>query len=226
MTKGALRDRVASKIGMSGSAELTLLEGWVDEAIEQYMVETKAIVREGVMTMTNGVTDYLIPIANILSFSKVWVVPAAPNDSQYVELEQLSSSAMLQKRRYVYTGDHPRSYELLGMDLIRVFPTPDGTETMHILYVPTPPPLANTDDLTLAGVVLPDHPICEEYVSWKAADWDDDTSSKIGMAYQQNWEVGIRKAKRRRNLLDNGWGPAKPGRARWIPPKPGTDIGW
>lgn len=224
MTKGAMRDRVASKIGMSGSAELTLLEGWVDEAVEQYLVETKAIVREGVMTMTNAVVDYVIPIANILALSKIWVVPST---GQYTELEQISSSDMLRKRQYTYTGDHPRAYELLGMDLIRVYPTPDGTETMHILYVPTPPALANTDDLTLAGVVLPDHPICEEYVSWKAADWDDDTSSKIGESYQKNWEVGVRKAKKRRNLLDNGWGPARPGgRRRWIPPKPGTDVGW
>lgn len=226
MTKGAIRDRVASKIGMSGTEELTLLEGWVDESVEQYLVETKALVREGVMTMTAGVTDYTFPLANVLSFSKAWIVPASPNSSDTVELEQISTSEMLSKRRYQYTGDHPRVYELLGMDLFRVYPTPDGTETLHILYVPTPPALANGDDLTLAGVTLPDHPICEEYVSWKAADWDDDTSSKVGEKYQQGWEVGIRKAKARRNRLDNGWGPARPGRRRWIPPKPGTDVGW
>lgn len=225
MTKGTIRDRVASKIGMSGSAELTLLEGWVDEAVEQYLVETKALVREGVMAMTAGVTDYTIPIANILSFSAVWVSPGSPNSADTVELEQISSSEMLNKRRYSYTGDHPRSYQLLGMDLLRVYPTPDGTETLHILYVPAPTTLANADDLTLAGVVLPDHPICEEYVSWKAADWDDDTSSKVGERYQQGWELGIRKAKARRNRLDNGWGPARPGRRRWIPTRPGVDLG-
>lgn len=225
MTKGTVRDRVASKIGMSGTEELALLEGWVDEAVEQYLVETKARVREGIMTLTSGVSDYTLP-AGILSFSSVWVVPAAPNDADTVELTQVGSSEMLRKRRYVYTGDNPNAYELLGMDLLRLYPTPSSGATLHVLYVPEPGSLNNTDDLSLAGVPLADHPAIEEYVSWKAADWDDDTSSKVGQAYLQGWEGGIRKAKMRRNRMDNGWGPAKPGRQRYIPPRPGTDMGW
>lgn len=226
MTKGALRDRVASKIGMSSTEELTLLEGWIDESVEQYLAETKALVREAEMTMTAGVSDYTIPLSNIIAFSMVWIEPASPNSADTVELTQVSSSEMLSKRRYEYTGDHPSVYQLLGMDMLRVYPVPTGTETLHMLYVPAPPALVAGDDLTLAGVPLPDHPTCEEYVSWKAADWDDDTSSKVGQAYMQGWEVGIRKAKARRNRMDNGWGPARPGRRRWIPPKPGTDVGW
>lgn len=222
MTKGTVRDRVASKIGMSGTEELALLEGWVDEAVQQYMVETKAIVREGVLTFTAGVSDYTLPVG-ILSFSSIWVDPA---NSDTVELEQVGSGEMIRRRRYEYTGDNPSVYQLLGMDLLRVHPTPSSGDTMHILYVPAPPTLANGDDLSLAGVPLADHPTIEEYVSWKAADWDDDTSSKVGQSYQQGWEMGLRRAKIRRNRMDNGWGPVRPGRRGYIPPRPGTDVGW
>ena len=226
MTKGAIRDRVASKIGMSGTAELTLLEGWVQDGVLQYLAETKAFVREAVMQLTNGVIDYVLPSADILSFSSVWIDPASPGAWDTIEMEQVGSSEMLRKRRWEYTGDHPYAYQLMGIDLIRVYPKPDGTEYMHMLYVPAPPTLATGDDLTLAGVPLVDHPLVEEYTSWKAADWHDDTSSKSGQMYQQNWEQGLHKSRMRRNRMDNGWGPAKPGRSRWIPPKPGTDIGW
>lgn len=222
MTKGTIRDRVASKIGMKSTEEFGLLEGWIDEAVEQYLVETKALVREGVMALTSGVSDYTLPVG-ILSFSSIWVDPAN-NDT--VELTQVGSGEMIRRRRYSYTGDTPSVYQLLGMDLLRVYPTPSTGDTLHVLYVPAPAPLANGDDLALVGVPLADHPTIEEYVSWKAADWDDDTSSKVGQAYQQGWELGLRRAKVRRNRLDNGWGPVRPGRRQYVPPRPGTDVGW
>ena len=174
------------------------------------------------MALTAGVSDYTLP-SGILSFSSVWVDPTNGED---VELDQVGSSEMLRRRRWEYTGDSPKVYQLLGMDLIRVYPTPSTGDTLHVLYVPAPGALDNTDDLSIEGVPLADHPVIEEYVSWKAADWDDDTSSKVGQAYQQGWEMGLRRAKVRRNRLDNGWGPVRPGRRRYIPPKPGTDIGW
>lgn len=222
MTKGTIRDRVAAKIGMSSAEELAFLEGWVDEAVEQYLVETKALVREGIMTLTSGVSDYTLP-TGILSFSSVWVVPAVGDT---VELEQVGSSEMLRKRRYTYTGDNPNVYQLLGMDLLRLYPTPSTGSTLHVLYVPEPGSVAVGTDLSAVGVPLADHPTIEEYVSWKAADWDDDTSSKVGQAYMQGWDMGLRRARIRRNRLDNGWGPARPGRRRYIPTRPGVDMGW
>ena len=221
MTRDECRDRVASKLSMKSTEELGLIVGWIQEGVVQYLTDTKARVRDVALDFTAGVQDYTLP-AGILAFESIWVAPSGGNPSY--ELEQVGSSEMLRRRQWAYVGDSPQVYQLLGMDLLRVWPVPSATDTLHVLYVPAPATLASGDDLSVVGVPLPDHPVIEAYASWKAADWDDDVSSKVGQSYREEYMVGLQRAKVRRNRFDGGWGPVRPRRTRWIPRTPGTDV--
>lgn len=222
MNLSTMRSRVAGKIGMSSTEELALIDGWLNEGCEQYLVETKSVVREAELALTAGVSDYVLP-DSVLAFAHAWIAPG--NGGGINELERVDFSDSLRRRFYNAAGPYSRTYELRG-NMIFLDPAPSSGDKLKMIYVPAPTPMVlNGDSPSASGIPTRDHPIIEAYASWKAADWDDDTSSKIGQNYMQEYEMGIRKVKMRRNRMGGGWGPARPARGRaWVPRTPGTDI--
>lgn len=230
LTRADLRSRVGGAIGLdttTGSDELALIDSWLDEAVEQFLIETKCAIDTSQMNLTADEGDYTVP-SSVLAFKRVWVVTSDGTD---VPLEQVSSDEILNRRRYSSTGMWPSAFALEGYDFLRIDP-PAGSssDVLHMDYVPAPTSWNSGTPANDMPPFIPSwgHPALEEYAKWKAADWDDDTSSQIGLSYQKNWEAEIKKARMRLNKLAGGWAPARVGsrsRRRTIPTSPGVDTG-
>lgn len=225
LTRATLRSRVSGAIGLSnatGSSEQLLIDSWLDEAVEQYLIETKCTVDTAELALTAGEGDYRLP-ASVLAIRNIWLVTAG---GTRVNLEPASTSEILERRRYQMSGLFPTIFSLEGYEFLRIEPAAQSSsDVLHWDYVPAPTAWAAADD-TPPFIPSWGHPAIEEYAKWKAADWDDDTSSQIGVTYQKNWETELKKARTRINRLSGKWGPARAGgRRRAVPTSPGVDLG-
>lgn len=225
LTRTQLRARVGGAIGLSttaGSSELALIDSWLDEAVEQFLLDTKCTIDTAVLDLTAGIGDYTLP-TTALAIQNLWVVSASGTTQI---LQPVSTSEILTRRRYAAVGSYPMVYSLEGYEFLRIDPVAaSSSDDLHFDYVPAP------GDWSAAGnspTYVPSwgHPAIEEYAKWRAADWDDDTSSKIGETYQVNYDRMVKTARKRLNMLAGKWGPAKAGRRRAaVPTSPGVDLG-
>ena len=230
LTLATLRSRVGGAIGLSTAAgtERDLIDGWLNEAIEQFLIETKCKVQEAVMNLTASEDDYTLPV-QVLAFKRLWIVP--DGGASTVDLAPAEIDEIRDRRRYASTGSVPAVYRLEGTDLLMIAPAAQAnTDVLHMLYVPVPSLMTAVNDtpLSVGGIPSWGHPAIEEYAKWKAADWDDDTSSQIGERYQKGWDDQVKKARSRLNRLSGGWSPARPGGRRRrlrVPTSPGVDTG-
>jgi hypothetical protein len=230
LTRADLRSRVGGAIGLStaaGSSELALIDGWLDEAVEQFLINTKCSVDTSQMNLTADEGDYTVP-TSVLAFKRLWIVTA---DGTNVTLEQVSTDEIIDRRRYQTAGSWPSVFALEGYDFLRIDPAAaSSSDVLHMDYIPAPTSWNSGTPASDTPPFVPSwgHPALEEYAKWKAADWDDDTSSQIGMMYQKNWEQMLKDARRQLNKLAGGWAPARVGgrtRRRTVPTSPGVDTG-
>lgn len=227
LTRADLRSRVAGAIGLSnvaGSSEQALIDSWLDEAVEQYLIETKCAIDTASLVLTADVGDYTLP-SSVLALRNIWIVTAG---GTRVNLEPVSTGEILERRRYASTGMFPMVFSLEGFDFLRISPNASAGDTLYWDYVPAPTSWNSGTATNDVPPFIPTwaHPAIEAYAKWKAADWDDDLSSQVGQAYHQDWEVELKKARSRINRLSGKWGPARPGRRRnAVPTSPGVDTG-
>ena len=229
MNLATFRSRVARVSGLSTSdaTELALIDGWVNEAVEQFNRETKLNVRKAAMTVTAESADYQLD-TDILAMQALWYAPA---DAQSALLTQLSPETLIQ-RRLVETGEStaPRYYALAGGNTIMLWPTPQSSdETLHILYVPRHTALAATADspaATANGNVPEEyHPILEAYAKWKACESEDHRTSQFGNVFKEEWNLGVARV---RAEVKKKAGVNVPsvsiGRPRHVPVGNGVDV--
>lgn len=226
LTRATLRSRVSGAIGLSnvtGNPEQVLIDGWLDEAVEQFLIETKCTVDTASLNLTAGVGDYVLP-SSVLALKRLWIVPS---NGQEQDLEPESTTEVRRVRRYD-SASNPRIYSLEGSEFLLIAPVAvSSSDQLHWDYVPAPTAWPNPAD-TPPFIPSWAHPELEEYAKWKAADWDDDTSSEVGQAYLKGWELGIRKSRGRLNRLSGKLSPARAGgsrRRRRVPTRPGIDTG-
>lgn len=234
MNLATFRSRVSGAIGLSntdGSLEQSLIDGWVNEAVEQFLVLTKMHQRTAALAVTADQGDYELD-THILSFKNAWIEPA--DGSTDIVLEQVDASTIHEARRYQAAAPtNARWFALEGANQLLLYPSPgSSSDLLHITYVPRPTALSATADAPSAtangGIPSEYHPTLELYVKWKAAEYADDRSSQAGMTYRQQWLEGVAFAKGQ--MLRKGGvriGRARFGRAgrrRW-PVTPGTDTG-
>ena len=100
----------------------------------------------------------------------------------------------LEDRVSSYTeGRAPRLWP--SLDRIHFYPTPTTAEVVDLLYVPTPKTLSD-------GAAVPDeippqfHWMPEQYMLWKAAQYDNHQASGRGQQYQVEWERGLLRLKK------------------------------
>jgi hypothetical protein len=186
------------------------------------------VLRRAVPDEPRGrVGDYNLP-SSALAFKSLWVSPAS---GQTADLTRASSADIISRRRYAAVAVAPYLYSLEGANLLMLYPdAQSASDLLEGIYVPRPTKMSGAaDDPSVAGFGgVPEefHPALEEYVKWQAADWDDDTSSKVGQRYQENWDKAVLAAKVDLNKkLGVRWGPARLGRRDRVPTTPGTDIG-
>lgn len=228
LTRATLRSRISGAIGLSntdGSAEQALIDGWLDEAVEQFLLDTKCTVDTANLGLTAGEGDYTLP-ATVLAIKNIWIITA---DGTRVNLEPAPTGEILERRRFQTNGLFPTVFSLEGYDFLRIEPAAGSdSDTLYFDYIPAPADWSGATD-TPSFVPSWGHPAIEEYAKWKAADWDDDTSSQIGERYQKGYDDMVKRAKMRINKMSGKWGPARPGgRSRMlnrIPTSPGVDLG-
>jgi hypothetical protein len=176
----------------ASGTEDVLLGGYLNDAVRDFLVRTRAHVNSSSMILTAGTFDYTTDddILQILDLTLA-------SSSQTYPFERTSPAEILRMRR---TGSSsiPRFYALNGHDLLMVFPTPAAADTITVYYVPRPAEMSSgahdPSAETYGNIPVEYHAALEEYAAWKMADYDDDQSSQMGAVYQGNYERLVRQA--------------------------------
>lgn len=223
-----MRLRVSAEIGLdntNGSQEQGFIDAWTNEAVAQFLEETKVYVASETIG-PNLTQDYQMP-TSILVINDIVV---STSDGQTIPLEQIDQEELIWRRRY--PGALPiRMYAMQGQNLIMFYPAPGATDTATVYYVPVPTALAaGTDDIaTVTKIPAIFHPILELYVKYKAGQYADDASSQNGLAYLQQFAAEVKKARGKiRRMQGRKRPPARAGRKarlKYYPAFPGQDIG-
>ncbi len=233
MNLNDFRTRVGRVSGMSTSVtnDTDLIDAWANEAVVQFLKDTKLNARMGVMAVTAGEGNYRLD-ADILSLVDLWMEPA-DNDLARL-LERRDSADITQMRLYEDAGDvSTMYYALQGEHLLMLYPAPiSSSDELHMLYVPAPTSVmsatADTPSATAYGdIPTKHHPILEAYTKWKACEAEEHKPSDNGLAFQAEYERGVAKVKadmnRKSGVMSS---PARWGRrSRRIPTSPGVDLG-
>lgn len=221
MNLTTFRSRIAGAIGLTNEAgheERTLLDGWVNEGVEQFLLDTGMKVALATITTTANEGDYDLP-DEVLALRKIWI-----DDTPDWILEPVSEEDILWFRRA--EGVPLRYYSIAGANLLQLAGIPTEAGTLNLTYVPRPVTLTNGSD---EPTEIPSeyHHVVESYAKWKAADWDDDISSEVGRRYFEEYAIGVKKAISRMNRRGGRMlTPVRPGRRkgrRWGLPN-GIDI--
>lgn len=224
MNLSTLRDRVARTIGLENttSGEQGLIDGWLNEGYEDILMKTRCNVDSASMATTDGVEDYNLD-TDILEIIDIFFTGS---DGAITPLERVSPYEILQYRRAQHSSSPSRFYALAGADLLMLYPTPGANAAVTIYYTPRPSALSATGQEP-SDIPSQWHKLVEMYANWRAADFDDDTTSQQGDRYRALYELGIREF--RQDLRRRGGtrlGPAKVGRrTQRYPSRNDQDIG-
>lgn len=233
MNLATFRARVSGAIGVDntdGSAEQALVDGWVNESVVQFLVRTKAHARPAAMSLTADQSDYEMD-TDILAMRGAWIEPAG--GLQEIPLRETSPEEIIAYRRYQGINGDPsaRLFALQGSNVLMLFPPPASSDDiLHIFYVPRPTALAASGESPAAtangGIPEEFHPVLENYVKWKAAEYANNGPSQLGQMWKAEWEaglVGVRISNAKRGGL-NTQRVRVGAPARW-PSSPGVDNG-
>ena len=75
MNLTTFRARISGAVGLdntAGGEEQVLIDGWVNEGVEQFLLDTGAKVALATITTTAGEGDYDLP-SEILRVRKIWI---------------------------------------------------------------------------------------------------------------------------------------------------------
>lgn len=232
MNLATFRARVSGAIGVDNTAssdEQALVDGWVNESVVQFLIRTKAHARLAALALTADQGDYEID-TDILAMRAAWIEPASGQD---IPLRECSPDEIVNYRRFQgVTGDpSARLFALQGSNVLMLYPPPgSSSDVLHIYYVPRPAAMAASADTPSAtangGVPEEFHPILENYVKWKAAEYANNGPSQLGQLWKAEWEAGVVQARvanaRKGGLTTQRVRIGAP--ARW-PSSPGVDNG-
>lgn len=233
MNLATFRARVSGAIGVDntdGSSEQALTDGWVNEAVVQFLVRTKAHARLASVAVTADQGDYEFD-TDILAMRAAWIEPAG--GQQEIPLRECSPEEIVNYRRYQGVVGDPsaRLFALQGSNVLMLFPAPaSNSDVLNLYYVPRPAALAASADSPAAtangGIPEEFHPVLENYVKWKAAEYANNGPSQLGQMWKAEWEAGlvqVRVANAKRGGL-NTQRVRIGAPARW-PSSPGVDHG-
>lgn len=235
MNLGTLRTRVGAALGVAGGGsvagtERTLIDGYVNEGVEQILLRVKPVKKTATVGLTANVGDYTLdPI--MLSFEDVYIIPAA-NPGYVPMLIPVDSFDIRSMRNTAATVAAPAAYYAFEGNVIMLYPTPATGDVLHIIYTPRPTAMtdaAHDPSQSPYGEIPSEfHHIIEAYAKWKMADYADDASSQVGQTYRGEYEQGLQSMKA--TLLKKGGvriGYARVGRrdrfSRYA--SPGVDVG-
>lgn len=215
----------------SASADLALIDSWTNEAIVQFLKDTKINVKTTTIAVTAGTGDYELD-DDILSLEDLWMESA--NSTQDMLLKRVSGADIHQMRLYEAAEDITSMYYALeGAHLLMLYPAPtSSSDIINIKYVPRPTSAmsvtADTPSATAYGGIPAEyHPVLEDYVKWKACEAEEHKPSKYGGVFAEAYMGGVQMVKLSLNRKGGVMGaPVRWGRRQnRIPVSPGIDLG-
>lgn len=211
-------NRTSRTLGISqaaSGAERQLMIDWYNEAVDQFLTETKMVQKTLKLAMTANQGDYTID-DQIISMKDLNYVPSGqqgwlmiPVDETEIIQRRLLQSAVAMA---------PQRYALAGSNTLMVWPTPtSSSDYIHGLYVShqTTAMTADShspDQAVYGGIPVEWHPVLLSYVMWQAGMLTNDIMSSAGQNYEAAWEKGLQRAKiRQTKKLGTRVAKARPG---------------
>lgn len=195
LTLNNLRSRVTARLGLdatSSGSEATLVDGYLNDAYEDFLVRSGCWITRSTMTTTSGSADYDLDqdIAQLVELSIL------DSDGDTSLPARVSARDILELRRSSSDQDSPsRRFAVQGHNLLMLWPTPTGSDTITIYYVPRPTTLSASSDTP--SLIPPQyHRALEFYALAEMADYDDDQSSGMGQSYLARYEQMVVRARR------------------------------
>ena len=202
MTLGDILDVAAAKLGFdieSGSAERTAIINWANEAVEDILITTGCNIQLGELTTVADEGDYEFS-HDILEIHELDYTSAV--EGQTYSFDRISPFELLRYRNASAAGTAARFYATNGANVLMLYPTPTGVDTITIYYASKPESVlsAESHDPRLTqygGIPSWLHKAIEFYVLWQGADQDDDKSSEQGERYRMLYENELKQASRK-----------------------------
>lgn len=230
-TLAQIRNEVTRVVGLDSTAagaDETLLDGWVNEAVLDILLETRCYVTSAAADLTADEGDYTLH-TNILhvvdSFNEM-------GGNRY-RLCQVTPQEILDLRvsSNAQAASPVTHFAVAGDNLLMVYPTPSSDEQLTLYYVPRPTVMSGaTDDpsnTTYGGIPSQFHRAIVRYAEAEAADYRDDKSSGQGDRYRADYLVWLGKIRKHTNQKGSTTTPPFQVRGMWAPPHdPSTDTGY
>lgn len=186
-TLADFRNEISAKLSLNlnDAGELALIDGWVNDGIEEVVGQTEARVGIATADLTAGDGDYELDSAIM---RLLWIESAEGGSS--LDWEPSSPNDILTARLNASSGSPVRRYAVDGANMLMVFPIPESDTSITMRYVPRPAALIDPDD-TPTDIPGEFHKLVTLYALWQGGDYDDDQTSAQGSRYQQLFEAGI-----------------------------------
>lgn len=183
-----MRTAVGLELGLdytSGGAEQTLIDRRINEGVTDVVLRTGCKVISETITESAGTNDYTLA-TDILDV-KSWqfngsAIGWVPERVSIEEILRLRTSTVTTQSSYP-----SMFYAIGGSNLLMVWPTPAGADTITAYVVPRPATLTADAD-TPSEVPTEFHPAVELYALWKMGSYSDDESSGQGERYRIAYE--------------------------------------
>jgi hypothetical protein len=225
-----LKSRVSKIIGLDETAsgnDDTMLGYELNDAVRDFLLRTHCNVNRSETVLTEDTDDSEIP-SSVLAILDLQI---AGSDSAIWLPQRTTPAEIMRMRRSAWGADSGtgRYYALNGSNLLMFHPSLVEGDTILMYYVPKPTEMSSgTNDPasdTWGGIPVEYHPALVMYACWKMADYDDDSSSQMGMVYQQQYEKLVRDCRRfTRGRGGRSQGRAVVGRGARVPSSPSQDI--
>jgi hypothetical protein len=188
--------KIGRKIGMdiTDAGDLTAMRDWLNEAYEDFLLETHVNVHTGVAATSAGVGDYDLS-TNILAVLEVHTVDTS---GDVLFFQPVTPEEILRRRTGgVVTTRRGGYFATQGINKLMLFPTPTEAYNITFYYVPRPTALSVSSDVP-SSVPAEYHKALEFYALSEAADEDDDGTSLQGDRYRLLYEGFVSKARRQK----------------------------
>lgn len=192
------RAAVSANVGLNNSStppgDQTNLDAWINGGVSDICVRTRCNTRVFTTTLTSGSYDYTIG-TGIVAINEVFLTDAS--NSVRSRLRRVSPQEILDYRVGTqFAGAPPVAfYALDGYNLLMVYPTPTGADTITIYGTGRPATLTAGSD-TPSEVPVEWQELVEFYASWRAGMFINDAASQNGATWLKLYEDGLKQMRR------------------------------
>lgn len=198
-TLAVFRENVSAIIGLANNSaeDQPLIDRWVNEGYEAVLRETRGRVRSA--TFTPGANADVVMDTAVMFIVDAFIITSNLSTPYRMEKVALEDLLAMRLNGGDVAANPPRYYAFQASDLMCFYPEPSDTDVCVVYYVP------RATALSLSTAEPSDVPaewqhLIEFYALFRAADYDDDTSSDQGQRYYKMFADGIKEMRRDLNF--------------------------